>query len=347
MTDPLKILIIRLSSLGDILHALPAFAGLRKAFPDAKIDWLAGRPAGFLVSAVSGIDAVHIFDKTAALPLPFRHSSRFRPWKLIQRLRAERYDFCMDFQGLLKTAFLGFMSGAGVRIGFPKSLVREPPAHRFYHRMPAKPAEAVHVLELNRLLAGCVGREITAEPFDFITNEEDTRYVGSLLEKEGLENFVVINPGGGWPSKIWKPERYGRLADRIRRQLNLPVVVTTGPGEEPLYERLAAHCPGKPPVHFQIRFLQLIPLLKRARLLIGGDTGPLHLACACGTPVVGIYGPSCPVRNGPWGKDDEAVYRTLPCSRCYKRTCPADNACMDISVEEIFAAATRRLEKPV
>jgi heptosyltransferase-1 len=347
MTDPLKILVIRLSSLGDILHTLPAYNGLRAAFPEARIDWLAGKSAAFLLSAVRGIDNVHIFDKNALFRSPFSRSDRNPVWNLIRGLRSEKYDFCIDFQGLLKTAFLGFMSGANTRIGFPKNLVREPPAHWFYNRMPAKPEKTLHVTELNRLLAGCIGREIVETELDFITDEKAARYVQILLEKEGLDEYVVLNPGGGWPSKTWKPEYYGQLADRIRRELELQVVVTTGPGEESLYRTLAAHCGGKPPIHFQISFLQLIPLLQGARLLVGGDTGPFHLACALHTPVVGIYGPTCPVRNGPWGKDNAVVVHTLPCSLCYKRTCPEENACMDIEVDEVFEAVTRRLEKTI
>jgi heptosyltransferase-1 len=347
MTDPLKILVIRLSSLGDILHTLPVVAGLRAAFPSAEIDWLVGESTAFLLSAVRGIDTVHIFDKTAVFPGLSRRNSRYSVRNLIRSLRAERYDYSIDFQGLLKTAFLGFMSGAATRIGFPKGLVREPPAHWFYHRTPVRLEKAVHVIELNRLLAGCIGPEIAPGTFDFVTDEKDARYVDSLIEKEGLRNFVVINPGGGWPSKIWKPEYFGLLADRIQGELKLQVVVTTGPGEESLYESLASHCIRKQPVHFQIPFLQLVPLLKKARLLIGGDTGPLHLACALNTAVVGIYGPTCPVRNGPWGNNDEIVVHVLPCSSCYKRTCPTDNACMDITVDEVFAAVTQRLEKPI
>ncbi len=347
MTDPLKILVIRLSSLGDILHTLPAVAGLRTAFPNAQIDWLVGESTAFLFSAVRGIDAVRIFDRTAVFPGLSRQNSRYPLRALIRRLRAKRYDYSIDFQGLLKTAFLGFMSGAATRIGFPKSLVREPPAHWFYHRTPVKPEKTVHVMELNRLLAGCIGPEIAPGELDFVTDEKDVRYVDSLIEKQGLHNFVVINPGGGWPSKIWKPEYFGRLADRIQGELNLQVVVTTGPGEESLYESLAAHCSGKRPVHLQIPFLQLIPLLRKARLMIGGDTGPLHLAGALNTAVVGIYGPTCPVRNGPWRENDEVVVHALPCSSCYKRICPADNACMDITADEVFAAVIQRLEKPI
>jgi heptosyltransferase I len=153
----------------------------------------------------------------------------------------------------------------------------------------------------------------------------------------------VINPGGGWPTKRWSAQRYGNLADKIAAELGLPAVVTTGPGEEALYQAIAASCRASLPRHFTVSFLQLIPLFKRTRLVIGGDTGPFHLACALGTPVVGIFGPTSPARNGSWRSGDEVVAHTLPCSYCYGRTCPTANECMDISVDEVFAAVVRRL----
>ena len=344
MNEPLKILVIRLSSLGDILHTLPAFFDLRNTFPDAKIDWLVGSSSSFLLSTVQGIDTIHIFDKSGVRPPLWGRTARYPIWNLIRTLRAQQYDYSIDFQGLLKTAFLGFMSGAATRIGFSKELVREPPAHWFYHRTLSIPEKSPHVLTLNRMLAELMGTHPVSIPFDPVIADEDQSFINALIEKEGITDFAVINPGGGWPSKIWEPKRYGKLAERIQKELNLPVVVTTGPGEHDLYEMIAAQCKEKPPIHFQISFLQLIPLFKKARILIGGDTGPFHLACALGTAVVGIFGPTSPVRNGPWCDRDEIVIHTIPCSSCYKRSCPTDNTCMDIPVNEVFTAVTRRLE---
>jgi ADP-heptose:LPS heptosyltransferase len=140
-------------------------------------------------------------------------------------------------------------------------------------------------------------------------------------------------------------QRYGDLAKRIITELGLPVVVTTGPGEETFFGSIAENCGGSRPHHFPVSFLQLIPLFRKARLVIGGDTGPFHLACALGTPVVGIFGPTSPVRNGAWRSEDEIVAHTLPCSSCYGRSCTAKNECMDIPVNEVFAAVARRLAK--
>jgi lipopolysaccharide heptosyltransferase I len=339
-----KILIIRLSSLGDILHTLPAFAGLRASFPDAKIDWLVAGKFRFLLSAVRGIDEIHCLETK---PMHAGSGNRYdwpRIWNTIRYIRARHYDFSIDFQGLLKTAFLGFTSGSKTRFGFSKDLVREPPAHWFYHQTLAKPEKQVHVLTLNQMLAGLAGAQLTSTSCDFDVAEDDQRAVESLISKNQLTDFIVINPGGGWFTKRWDPARYGLLAKRIREETGLPVVVTTGPGEDELYRTMEVNC-GKPvPFHFPVSFLQLIPLLQKTRLLIGGDTGPFHLACALGTPTVGIFGPTSPVRNGPWQDGDEVVVHELPCSSCYGRTCDTNNECMDISVDEVFSAVVRRLE---
>jgi heptosyltransferase-1 len=339
-----NILILRLSSLGDILHTLPAFAGLRAAFPNARIDWLVADRFQFLLSAVPGIHELHALDTSGLLRLPQKRASWRGLWDLIRNVRAQHYDISIDFQGLLKTAFLGSLSGSRIRLGFSKDLVRERPAHWFYHRTLEKPKREVHVVALNQMLAELAGAQPAPISCNFLVSEEDRRYIDSLLVKRQLADYIVINPGGGWPTKRWSPERYGGLAKRIQANLGLPVVVTTGPGEEAMYQTIAEQCGSIAPHHFPISFLQLIPLLQKARLLVGGDTGPFHLACALGTPVVGIFGPTSPVRNGAWRDSDATLTRALPCSACYARACPTHTECMDIPVDEVLAAVIRRLE---
>ena len=216
MNSQLKILVIRLSSLGDILHTLPAFFDLRNSFPDAKIDWLVGNSCSFLLSTVPGIDTIHVFDKNAVLSPPSGGSTHHPLWSLIRKLRAERYDYSIDFQGLIKTALLGLLSGASTRVGFSKRLVREQPAHWFYHRTGIHPEKPVHILNLNRTLSEVAGARPVSIPFEPVVALEDRRHVDSLIEKEGLTDFTVVNPGGGWPSKRWNPARYGNLAETTR-----------------------------------------------------------------------------------------------------------------------------------
>jgi len=339
-----RILIIRLGALGDILHTLPAFLDLREAFPNSSIDWLAARKSSFLLEAIRGIHTLHVLDADSLLRFPVDRSAWHQFSNLIRGLRARHFDFAIDFQGLLKTAALGSMTGSRTRIGFSKELVRERPAHWFYHRTLEKPSKQVHVLVQNQMLAELTGaRRISRAPIDFSIPGDDYRYVDSLLSRDRLDDFVVINPGGGWPTKMWNPERYGKLARKIRAELGIPVVVTTGPGEEALFKTIAEFSGEPVPAHFHMSFLQLIPLFQKARLLIGGDTGPFHLACALGTAVVGIFGPTSAVRNGPWSDSDEVVTQALQCGPCYGRTCSKNNECMDIAVDVVFAAVVQRL----
>ncbi len=346
MTSPRRILIIRLSSLGDILHALPAFQNLRDSFPDARIDWLVEKRMAFMLSVIEGIDGLVVIDTAGLRSNPGAPGAWREVLDCFKRLRSESYDISLDFQGLLKTAFLGLVSGARTRLGFSRSLVREWPAHWFYHRALPSPGHTAHVVALNQLLAAEAGARPSQRPVKMTVSSEDESAVASLLSNVGVREYVVLNPGGGWPTKRWLPARYGELAGRIQGDLGLSAVVTTGPGEEFLYEEIARHCSGPRPLHLRLPFLQLIPLIRQARLFIGGDTGPFHLACALEVPAVGILGPTDPARNGPWRAMDESVVRVLPCSFCNGRTCPTQNECMDIEVAQVFRAVVKRLAQP-
>jgi ADP-heptose:LPS heptosyltransferase len=201
-------------------------------------------------------------------------------------------------------------------------------------------------VDLNLDLARAAGGQPAPKTMDLLTPEESTRHVLERVKADGLNSFVIINPGAGWPTKRWSPARYGELASRIQSRLGLGVVVTTAPDEVDLFDQISACSPNPRALfHYSVPFLQLVPLIKKAILMIAGDTGPFHLACLLGTPVVAILGPTAPGRNGPWSSLDESVYHRLPCSYCYGRRCPTQNECMDITVEEVFSAVERRLAR--
>jgi heptosyltransferase I len=344
MSAPSRILIIRLSSLGDILHALPAFLSLKTSFPNARIDWLVAQKTQFLLSSIPGINSLHVLDTSSLLKFPLDKKAWRRLGSLIQTIHAQQYDLAIDFQGLLKSSLLCRASGAPLRLGFCRELVRERPAHWFYNRTLAKPNNPFHITELNQKLAELSGACRSPYHPEFIVSEADSTAIDLLMKQNPLDNFVVLNPGGGWSTKRWAPEKYGALAERIQRELHLQVIVTTGPGEEPLYRTIIENCGALPPYHFPVSFLQLIPLLKKARIFIGGDTGPFHLACALNIPVVGIFGPTDPVRNGPWQDGEEVVTHKPMCGPCYGRSCRTNAECMNIPVDEVFAAMVRRLK---
>jgi len=205
MSQGPRILILRLSSLGDILHTLPAFASLRAAFPRARIDWLAAEKCRSLAAAIRGVDRVHVLDARALARFPPDRAAWKRLRGLIRELRAARYDLAIDFQGLLKSAFLGLLSGAHTRIGFSRPLAREWPAHLLYHRTLPRPPSPVHVSELNRLLAGLAGADPGLRaPFELEVSEADGARVDRLLAPIG--DFVVLNPGGGWAPSDGAPK---------------------------------------------------------------------------------------------------------------------------------------------
>jgi heptosyltransferase-1 len=342
MNSPRRILIVRLSSLGDILHAFPAFASLRESFPEAEIDWLVEKRTRFLLTALPGIRAVHAID-TARLR---RNLLDIPAWiqnlRVVRTLRSQRYDVVLDFQGLIKTSVL---CGAPRRLGFSKELVREALAAWFYTETLPNPPVQLHITDQNRALAGLTGAMGPSAPIRLSCQESDEIAVRELIARSGIGDFVILNPGGGWYTKRWNPVKYGSLAQIIRSRLGLDVAVTTGPDEEAIRQEVIRGAGSMKLYHFELGFMQLIPFFRHARLVVGGDTGPFHLACALGVPVVGILGPTSPLRNGPWSDLDETVVRHLPCSFCGKRRCPTQNECMDIGEEDVFRAVVRRLQR--
>ncbi len=346
MNAPASILLIRLSSLGDILHAFPAYRSLRETYPTARIDWLVESRMSFLLSVVPALDDILEIDTRLLRDRFWQRNPWIQTCRVLKGLRGRKYDLSIDFQGLLKTGVLSRLSGAQLRVGFAGELVRERPAHLFYNRRVASPSKDAHVVDLNLALARSAGGHQVPLTMDLEPSQQDTQAVTRRLEQDDLRRFVIVNPGGGWPTKRWSPSRFGELASKIGTDLGLPVVVTTAPGEEDLFREIAAQH-RKPELLFDYRlpFLQLIPLIKRSSCLVAGDTGPFHLACVLGARVVGILGPTDPKRNGPWAEGEEAVYQTLPCSFCYGRTCPTRNECMDIPVQDVFAAVERRISR--
>jgi ADP-heptose:LPS heptosyltransferase len=210
-----------------------------------------------------------------------------------------------------------------------------------------KPAPAVrHVIDIYKELPRSLGVAPGPHRFHLSVPSEDEQAIAQQLSSRQIADFLILNPGGGWGTKNWDAENYALLHDKLRRETGLASILTWGPGEEPLVGRVLRACAGTPPVTFPTSLHQLIALLRRAKLFVGGDTGPLHLAAASGTPIVGIFGPTDPSRNGPFSFEDIVVWHQVPCGPCYKRTCPIYNKeCLRlVQVDEVLHAILRRLE---
>ena len=327
----MNILIVRLGALGDIVHAVPAAAALRRAFPDARLDWLVDAKHREIVDLVTAID------RTIALDRP-----TLAGWTAaVRELRAASYDVAIDLQGLLKSAVLARASGAARIVGFSIWHLREKTARPFYSDVLE--AEGGHVIAKNlRLLRaiGVVDDEIRF-PFADVTSPALDR----LRERIAADRpFALLNAGAAWPNKRWPPERFGELAAFVRDACGMTPVVLWGPGEERLVDSVVAASSNAAIAAPPTGLVDLVAIARAASLVISGDTGPLHIGTAVGTPVVAIFGPTDPARNGPFSPADVSVSRFEGCGCHYDRTCHQAAWCLaDVTVTEVAAAVKRRL----
>lgn len=340
VTPPNRILVVKFSSLGDIVHCLPAVAQLREAFPKAEIDWLIEQK-NKLVVELSGLDVKLLpIDTYKWRNSPDIGSAR-EIAEFVWGLRTDGYDCAIDFQGLVKSAFFAYLSGAPVRIGWERDFLKESVSHYFYTEVVTP--KRVHIIDQQMELLKPLGIEPN---WDRIVPLRARPEAIRTLERklEGIRDFVLINPGGNWPTKCWEPERYGQLAKKLSED-GLEVVVTYGPGEEEMARRVV-DAGGARIRKIASTLEELVALCQRTKLFVGGDTGPTHFAAAAGAPIVAIFGPTSSDRNGPFRREDAVAERRLSCRPCYVReACPLGHLkCMtDISVEQVLEACQRRL----
>ena len=326
----MNILIVRLGALGDVVHTIPAAAALRAAFPAAQIDWLVDARHRAMVDLVTTIDrgiALH-------RPTPSGWSA------VIHAMRQVPYDVAIDLQGLLKSAVLARASGAARVIGFSIWHLREKTARPFYS--DAHDAEGGHVISKNLRLLRALGVDDAAIRFPIAT--VPSAALEGLRHRLQARPFALINAGAAWPNKRWPPERFGQLAAFIRETCGLEPVILWGPGEEALAARVAAESSGAAIEAPRTNLIDLVALARAAALVISGDTGPLHIATAVGTPSVALFGPTDPSRNGPFDAADAVVSRYDACGCHYDRRCHEKRWCLgDVQVAEVCAAVQRRL----
>jgi lipopolysaccharide heptosyltransferase I len=330
-----SVLIVRLGSLGDVVHAIPAAAALRIQFPSARIDWLVEPQYEELLELVEPLDDV--------VPIDTRRFAGAEPGVLrtVRRLRAAGYDVVLDLQGLLKSAVLARAAGGRRTIGFPRAHLREPAARYFYSGTP-DPGPAVHVVHKNLALLASLGVRDTTPRFPLKIVRAPA--VLSVVERLGAGGYALINPGAAWPNKRWPAARFGALAAALRRELHLTSLVLWGPGEEPLAAAVVAASEGAAELAPPTTIVDIVALARDARVMVSGDTGPLHLGGAVGTPLVALFGPTRPERNGPWAVADLTVSRVDRCSCLYERRCRLPVPCIDdIGVDEVMEAVRRRL----
>ncbi len=344
---PGRALIVKLSSIGDVIHTIPAYMALRAAWPETRFGWAVESAAGGLVRRLPGPLEIHELD----LQRWRRSLRRPRNWAAAGRgladLRAARYDLALDFQGLVKSAVVARL-GAKRVLGFAPENVRERIASRLYHQRAARVPTGSHIVRHNlHLAAAAAGTPGTDPVYPALADAADRDSVAQALGCMGVEHYVVMHSAANWSSKRYPAERLVATARELHSSTGLHIVWVWGPGER---EGVAARVQQAGPGNVQaprLRLPELAALIAGAELFVGGDSAPLHLAAAAQTPIVALFGPTDPGRLGPTDPDDAIVYRRLECSHCHKRRCPLrTNECLEsIPAAELVEAALGRLAR--
>ncbi|HEX5604479.1 MAG TPA: lipopolysaccharide heptosyltransferase I [Pyrinomonadaceae bacterium] len=341
----MKILIVKLGSIGDIVHTLPALAALRSAMPQAEISWVVERRSAEILRDNPILDRLIEVD-TKALRRGLMSGETLRaPRQQLRRLRASAFDVALDFQGLLKSASIARLSGARRVFGYSRTGLREPASALLLSKTIAVPRQTHVIRKALLLLEGALGvREPEALSFPINTTARHEAEAREAAATTG-DKYAILNPGGGWPTKLWSVDRFGKLADLLWSNFGISSLVTYGPGEEKLAEDVrAASVSGKAqPVGLSLK--GFYSLARNAKVYVGGDTGPTHIAVAAGAPIVGLFGPTEWWRNGSPRPEDICVERTdIDCRvDCHRRSC-SKWICMDIEVGHVLEAIDRRLE---
>jgi ADP-heptose:LPS heptosyltransferase len=341
-----RFLVVRLGSLGDIVHTFPAVAALRESFPAAEIIWLTHARYELLVQTSGLASKIWTTETRAASSL----------MKTIREIRAASFDTAIDYQGLWKSASLPFLGGVNRRIGFSSESVREFGVPLLY--TDRVHAISAHVADQNGELSKRAGAKNAVANFRLDPPPLQHEELPNFLRSGDMNHYVVLSPGGGWRSKCWPPERFGALCRKIFQSLSLRCLINYGPGEEDLASKVCATTGDANPVLFNGEVGPLMSLLRTAVCVVGGDTGPLHLAVALGTPVVALFGPTDPARNGPYRittssssapsldrhDREDIVLRALNVITTHSREDRTHSSMLEIQFDTVFEAVRRIVE---
>jgi lipopolysaccharide heptosyltransferase I len=332
-----RILIVRLTAIGDCLHGLPVLCALRDALPDAHLSWIVEGRTADLLRRHPALDAV--------VQVPRRWlKSPLAVWRAHQQLRALRPDVAIDLQGLTKSAIAAWLSGAPTRIGLSGRDGRE--ASTWLNNTLVEPM-MTHVVDRNLELLRPLGLSPDEVRFGLPTFAGDAPAIGRFLRGRGLESgFALINVGAGWPSKRWPADRFAEVARYLGERYHLRSVITWAGDEERLWaDQIVVSAGAFAHIAPPTTLTELASLCQQAKFFIGCDTGPLHLAAAAETPCIGLFGPTSARRNGPYGEEHIVIQKARLHSADRKSARTGDNAAMlAISVEDVCAACDSLIE---
>jgi lipopolysaccharide heptosyltransferase I len=343
-----KILVIRLTSLGDVLLATPAVQAIKKNFPSANISWLVEGNVAGLLAHQDFVDHVIEFPR-AKLERSLRNGRLLQAARtfsaFFRRLREEEYDAVLDLHGIMKSAVFVKMARTRRRIGFDAIFAKEA-SWMVYNEKVGGGDRRMHKVERGRLGASFLGAEAFPKP-NLRTSAEADRYVDDYLKRSGIASpLFVVNPfcSRGSEFKRWELAKYGELIGRLGKETGATTMIVWGPGEEKEARRLREMGGDHAVLSCPTTVSQLLSLMKRTDLYVGGDTGVMHLAALAGVPVVAIFGPTDHLVNGPYGEGHTIVRKEQSCTPCRDKDCESRECIRSIGVDDVYAASLAALD---
>lgn len=325
-----NILIVKLSAIGDVIHALPVAHALKKKYPQARITWVVEKAAYELLTNNPDIDEVILFDKPQFKSLAGIITNGYSFGK---KLKSYKFDLAIDLQGLFKSAVISYLSGAPKRLVYCNA--REL-SHLVGQRVCGE-YEQGHVVDRYLDVARHLNCTVEDVQFPIHITEAEVQKTVAIANHAGMRMetpYIVLAPGTNWPSKCWPPAHFAKLADILYNSNIIPVIVG-GANDKRLAQEIIAHTKILPiDLTGRTSMKQLAYIIKRSQAFVGGDTGPMHLAVAVGTKVVALFGPTDPGRNGPYGNQHNVLLAPVSCQGCWKRQCPEQKDCMESIVPD-------------
>ena len=334
----MRIAIVKLSALGDVIHALPVAHALRRRFPDARLAWIVEARESLLLQDHPDLDEVvavdtrkwrrHLFSPGGATEVGTEL------WRSIRRLRDERFDVAIDLQGLIKSGILTALTGAPFRIGFGSGRCREALNGCFTNVRVVPPPSRIHVVDQYLALLEPLGVRDPRPRFHLPSSPEAEQRIEEFFADHGIKSrdrLVALNPGAGRAGKRWPLSHFRALAERLSVDAGVRIILLWGPDEEALVREIADGLTVRPILGPRTSLTELAVLLRQCALMVGSDTGPLHLAAALGRPTLGLYGPTSGRRNGPYGPGGRAIQSS-------------DGTMAAIQPATVFRVATELLE---
>ncbi len=323
-----RILIVKLSSIGDVVHTLPVLSALKKKYPESYIAWVVKKKAADIIIDHPHLNEVILYEGVR---------------RIAKKLRSLKFDLAIDLQGLFRSGLLTFLSGAKRRLGFSRANSREL-SHLFLNQRVTPREADRHVIDKNLSLLRPLGIDTKEKEFIIPVSDKDKEYIANFLKEEGITSndlLIALNPGASWPSKLWPEERWAELTDRLIEKLKAKAIFLWGPEERKTVDCIVAKMRNRPLISWRTNLKELAVLISKCRLFVGGETGPLHIACALNIPTVALIGPTDSIRNGPYGEGHMVIEKDLPCRGCWRHKCRRLDCMKLITVDEVFSAMNR------